>query len=284
MDKINYVTRQFSRAEKKRFEHYVVTRIWHLLNDLTIKFITQQYVVRPKGRALTDMFFPQLGIHIEVDETHHLNQQEQDKLRESDIVNATNHKIEKIDTSKGIELLNYEIDKVVEKIRLEKESTIDFKPWDIAAEQNPKRYIDKGYIKISDDVAFNHSYLAANCFGHNYQGFQKGGTLHPKDKNILIWFPKLYKKRGWNNSISDDENTITEISENLNIINPHIDTIKNGTVHTRIVFARVRSPLGDIMYRFKGEFKLDVEETNYTKGLIWKKVADEVTTYGYNCN
>ena len=91
MEKIEYIVKQLSRAEKKRFEHFVVTRIWHLLNDLTLKFITQQYVVRPFGRALTDMYFPQLGIHIEVDETHHLNQQEQDQLRQADIVNATNH-------------------------------------------------------------------------------------------------------------------------------------------------------------------------------------------------
>jgi len=40
--KLDYVTRQLARAERKRHEHYVVTRIWHLLDDLTVKFVTQQ--------------------------------------------------------------------------------------------------------------------------------------------------------------------------------------------------------------------------------------------------
>lgn len=282
MDKLNYITRQLSRAENKRFEHYVVTRIWHLINDLTIKFTTQQYVVRPTGRALTDMFFPQFGIHIEINERHHINQQEQDKLRELDIVNATNHTVETIDTSKGIEILNSRIDEVVSIIHSLKQNIIDFKPWNIEAEQNPRTYIDKGYMEIADDVAFKNSYLAANCFGHNYKGFQKGGTNHPREENKVIWFPKLYENNGWKNSISENEETIIEISENLNIIKPHIDSIKNGKEHNRIVFARVKSPLGDIMYRFKGEFKLDLEASTYQNGLIWKKISNRVTTYGHN--
>lgn len=92
-DKLDYITRQLSRASKKRFEHYVINRIWHLLDDLSIKFITQQYVVRPNGRALTDMFFPQFGLHIEVDEPYHLSKKEQDRLRQSDIINATGHTV-----------------------------------------------------------------------------------------------------------------------------------------------------------------------------------------------
>lgn len=284
MDKLNYVTRQFSKAENKRFEHYVVTRIWHLLNDLTIKFTIQQYVIRPKGRALTDMYFPQLGIHIEVDEIHHLNQLEQDQLREADIVNATNHKVERIDTSTGIENLNNKIDEVVNIIRVAKQNIRDFKPWNIEAEQNPQTYIDNGYIDITDDVAFKNSYLAANCFGHNYTGYQRGGTNHPRETNKRIWFPKLYPNDGWNNSISDDENTITEICHNADIVRTHIDNIKNGVEHIRIVFARVKSPLGEVMYRFKGEFELDLQATTYENGLIWKKISDRVKTYGYNAN
>ena len=93
MNKLEFISRQFSKAEKKRFEHYVVTRIWHSLDDLSIKFVTQQYVSRPDSRALTDMFFPQLQIHIEIDEGHHKKQIEWDKLREVDIINATGHEV-----------------------------------------------------------------------------------------------------------------------------------------------------------------------------------------------
>lgn len=43
-NQLEYIARQFSKAQKKVFEHYVVTRIWHQLNDVEIKFVTQQYV------------------------------------------------------------------------------------------------------------------------------------------------------------------------------------------------------------------------------------------------
>lgn len=53
-----------------------------------------------EGRAMTDMYFPQFGIHVEVDEGHHKAQIEADKLREADIVDATGHQIFRIDVTK----------------------------------------------------------------------------------------------------------------------------------------------------------------------------------------
>jgi hypothetical protein len=105
MDKLEFIARQLSRANTKRYELYVVTRIWHLLNDLSIKFITQQHVTRPTGRALTDMFFPQLQVHIEIKEGYHLGERqvELDNLREVDIINATGHEVICVDVTKGIE-------------------------------------------------------------------------------------------------------------------------------------------------------------------------------------
>lgn len=71
-----------------------------MINDLDIKFITQQHVTRAEGRALTDLFFPQLALHIEVDESHHEYNIDNDKVREADIVNATGHKFERINVKK----------------------------------------------------------------------------------------------------------------------------------------------------------------------------------------
>ena len=103
MDKLEFITRQLAKAQNKKYEHYVVHRIHTLLNDLRVKFVTQQFVSRPEGRALTDMFFPQLEIHIEVDEGFHKNQIEYDRLREADIINATGHQILRVDVTKDIE-------------------------------------------------------------------------------------------------------------------------------------------------------------------------------------
>lgn len=58
MTKLEYIVKQISKTNKKNYENHVVARIWHGLNCLDIKFTTQQYVKRPEGYALADMFFP----------------------------------------------------------------------------------------------------------------------------------------------------------------------------------------------------------------------------------
>ena len=281
MDKLEYIARQISRARKKRYEHYVVTRIWHLLNDLTIKFVTQQYVRRPNGKALTDMFFPQLQIHIEIDEGHHKNQIDWDKLRQQDIINATGHEVLRVDVTKDIKTVNERIDDIIQKLRNKKNSLNNFKPWDIDAETNPKTYIDKGFIDLSDDCSFRTMVDAANCFGNciKPKGIWRGGAKHPNEEGKIIWFPKLYSNKEWNNSISTDERIITEISAESNKIQAHIDSVLNSKIYNRIVFARVKGPLGDIMYRFKGEYKLNLKKSNQNNGLIWERILEKVSTY-----
>ncbi|AFI93898.1 hypothetical protein ABTJ_00229 [Acinetobacter baumannii MDR-TJ] len=54
-DLTDYVIRQLGRTKNKRYEAYVVSRIIHLLNDFTLKFVTQQFVrLSNKKIALTD--------------------------------------------------------------------------------------------------------------------------------------------------------------------------------------------------------------------------------------
>ena len=281
MNKLEFICRQFLRAENKTFEHYVVTRIWHLLNDTDFKFITQQYVNRPEGSALTDMYFPQLHWHIEIDEGHHKKQIKSDKIREADIINATGHKIFRVDVTQAIEILNSTIDDIVSQIKIAKKNTVDFKPWDFEAEQNPETYISRGYIHLKDDVAFRTMVDAANCFGNNYKpnGIWAGKAKHSKEEGKFIWFPKLYKNGKWDNRISPDENIITEKCLDKKNIQSHIQKAIRDSHIKRIVFARIKSPLGDIMYRFKGEYELDLERTNATNGTVLKRTTERVKTY-----
>ena len=113
MNKKEHIIKQLGRTKNKKYEAYVVHRIFHLLNDLDIEFETQQYVKRPNGMALTDMYFPQLSLHIEVDEEYHRDNIEDDKVRKADIVNATNHKLWRVDVSKALEDINSEINEIV---------------------------------------------------------------------------------------------------------------------------------------------------------------------------
>ncbi len=279
MTKLEFISRQLAKAENKRYEHYVVTRIWHLLNDTRIKPVTQQFITRPSGRALTDMYFPQLEMHVEIDEGHHKKQIEADKLREADIINATGHTIFRIDVTKDIEEINSEIDKIISIMKNKVENSSDFKAWDLEAEQSPQTYIERGYIDLKDDVAFRKMSDTASCFGKKYIGLQQSYISHPTEPKKKLWFPKLYKNNEWNNQISNDESTIISTSELPEKVRENVDKIVAEKNESVIVFPRVKSPLGDLMFRFKGEYKLDLEASNYKDGLIYRRIATRVKTY-----
>jgi len=282
MDKKEYILRQLARTKGKKYEAYVVYRIMTILNDLALKFVTQQYVSRPEGRALTDLFFPQLGLHIEVDEGQHFTEQniEADKIREADIVNATGHEILRVDVTKDIELINNRIDEIVMRVTQLKASNT-FVPWSIEAEFDSDTYIKKGYIDVSDNVAFKTIKDACNCFGHKYTGYQRASAPHP-DFDTVIWFPKLFPNGEWENNISFDEEVITEKNVNLEKAREHVISHisnKEKHKHKRIVFAKVKGNLGDILYRFRGIYELCINESNEVTGLVWKRIGKRVETF-----
>ncbi|GAB4093555.1 hypothetical protein GCM10028786_24820 [Flaviaesturariibacter terrae] len=251
-----------------------------MLDDLTIKPVTQQYISRPGGHALSDLYFPQLGIHVEVDEAHHKNSVELDSIREADIVNATGHKIYRIDASQPIESIHQQTDLIVSAIRQKKAETSNFRSWNIEEEFDPRTWIKKGSIEISDQCAFKTKVQAVNCFGHSYKakGARPGGINHPFEKDKLIWFPKLYKNDEWDNSISPDESFIVERPLKRDP-QEHIDKVFKSGILKRIVFAQVESTFGDVMYRFRGLYKLDKIQSSASNGLWWLREAESVRTY-----
>jgi len=286
MNRTEYILKQLAKTNKKNYENYVITRIWNLLNDLNIKIVTQQHVTRPSvGRALTDLYFPQINLHIEVDEGQHFKKGEKvtaDIIREADIINATGHKLERIKVSEGgydidISDINKRIDDVVEIIKTEF-NTKNPPAWDIAAEYNPQTYIEKGKMSADENVAFRTIADACNCFGNSYKRVQKCHFKHPYEDRYL-WFPKLYANGDWNNNISDDENVITfnKVSGQESWFKENI--VKENKNKEVLVFAHYRSNLGDVMYRFKGVYKVAIEESIRSGFEILKRTSREVNTY-----
>lgn len=307
-DLTDYVIRQLGRTKNKRYEAYVVSRIIHLLNDFTLKFVTQQFVrLSNKKIALTDLYFPQLGIHIEVDEGHHflknskieyslnltdepiysISQTESDAMREEDIISITGHKIFRVNVYKNqegepqnLESIHQQIDKIIEEIKVAKNKKIEafkFKEWNIETEYNPQTYIDLGSISLADNVVLKTTKDVCNCFGYNYKNYQRGGALHPYEEDTLIWFPRLYENKDWVNTISPDGLTITEKSTDEAITFKKLEEWKNGP-QKRIVFARVKDNLNSrAMYRFMGLYEF--QEADLKDGVVWKRVACEVKTY-----
>ena len=79
------------------------------------------------------------------------------------------------------------------------------------------------------------------------------------DGKRTLWFPKLFKNKDWNNSISKDENWIEEIPISFSKGKDHLNKILSSeSKQNRIVFAKVKDNLGFINYKFKGYYQLDV--------------------------
>jgi hypothetical protein len=307
-DSTDYVIRQLGRTKNKRYEAYVVNRIIHLLNDFTLKFVTQQFVrLSNKKIALTDLYFPQLGIHVEVDEGHHflknskidysstptdeiiysISQTESDAMREEDIINITGHKVFRVNVFKNkegepqnLDNIHQQIDRIIEEIKSAKNNLVEastFKEWNIETEYSPQTYIDLGSINLVDNVVLKTTKDVCNCFGHSYKNYQRGGANHPYEDETLIWFPRLYENNEWINAITADGLTITEKSKNEDITHKKLEEWKNGP-QQRIVFARVKDNLTSrAMYRFMGLYLFQYADLN--NGAVWKRISNSVKTY-----
>lgn len=74
---LDYMERLFYKMKFKKTESYVIHRIWDKLDDTRIRFEIQQPIKLPNGKTvLADLYLPQLGIFIEVNEPYHESQQQ----------------------------------------------------------------------------------------------------------------------------------------------------------------------------------------------------------------
>jgi hypothetical protein len=218
MNKTEYTLRSFRKIQHKPWELFIISGIIHGIKDTEIQFITQQYVRRPNGSyALTDLFFPQFSLHLEIDESHHCHSENKivDDVRERDIIDITNHSIFRIKTyhevadgqciEKSLEHILDDIHNFVKIIISKKSEMINsgsFAPWDIDNMYAPMTFIRKGYIDVADNVAFRYQVDALQCFGFNGLGWQRGEWNIPDGTNDSVWFPRLYRHGEWTNTKS----------------------------------------------------------------------------------
>ena len=289
IDKFDYITRSLSKIKHKRWELYVVSRVIHLLDDIEIEFVCQQLVRKPDGkRYLTDLFFPQFGLYLEVDEEGHFNEKavDVDSFRQADIWEIASLREERIAVYDGdrkryrsILDVNQDIGNFVLKLRGEKLAQIregKFIPWDISERYSPEKHILKGFIDVNENVAVRRHVDAISLFGVNYKGWQKG-WWNIKGTNKAIWFPRLYKTKTWTNLLSDDGKIITEAKSDGSLID---DYEFSGQI--RVVFGRYRNALGETVYKYVGEF---LEDTNLStrRKHIFLKVADRTNLRIQDC-
>lgn len=211
--KLDYITRLFRKISNKRFEAYVIQRIWDLLNDNRIRFVTQQYFRRDEAGkyALTDLYLPQINMIIEIDEGQHIANEYQDALRSEDIMQiklVEGVHIERIalcdkNTLKAFTMdeVHQQIDAVVKKIKdAVAQMGNEFQPWENDL-WTPEYYKRKGCFRVADDDYIKSIDDAAAVFDTKakHRGFLRAAGFDVPDKdNVIVWCPAKNNKQ-WSN-------------------------------------------------------------------------------------
>lgn len=294
MKKSEYIRRSLTKISRKSWEYFIVSRVLHRLDDLEIEFITQQLVRLADGRrALTDLYFPQFNLHLEVDEPFHKNNHIADNLRQRDIVAVTEHDIVRITVSDDtdIDVICSETEAFINKLKGLKRDQVAadiFQPWNFEDRYLSGPVIARGYLDIDDKVAFRRQDEAMRCFGFTGKGWQKGGWVIPDGSTDWLWFPRLYPHDDrWSNEMSADGQTISQrgLTEEAKATNMRALEKERARTKDRsvIVFAKAQDSLGASLLRYVGTFRMD-RETSSSEALIFRRIAAREKTRCKRCS
>ncbi|MEK4533077.1 AbaSI family restriction endonuclease [Solibacillus sp. FSL K6-1554] len=283
MKKYNFIKKQLSKTNKKNDENYVVSRIWHLLNNPDVKMITQQYIVRDvetKTYALADIYFPQINMIIEIDEPYHLTEEMvlSDSMRQHDIVQAIECEVIRIKVINDLQEMNERIDSVVLHIR-QRFETMDYKVWDVEQEYNPMTYVHRGYLDATEHLAFKTVKDCCNCFGAGYKGLQGSGAKHKFQEAIDIKALKFYPNASWDNELNADEQFFTEYHTDLEFNTAYMKKRLYELRQEIALFAHVRSEFGGFEYVFKGWYKVNQKRTLELGKVCYERLSTIMPMY-----
>lgn len=308
MDKLTYLAKTLSRTNRKDYENFVINAIWNKLDRDDIQPVSQQYVRGSKGAGyLIDLYFPQLNIGIEVDEKHHIFQQEQDKRREADIskilsvdqiiagIDRGSYEAKHIPTHDGNGPLDYGVvmhyvDEVVSALKDkidELEAHGDLRPW------NPELtakdlLLDKTRIDVKDKVIFRRMVDACNLlFDSQYDGLQRSfitprGEFYAKYYGeYMVWFPTISvdapNAYGHKNILKLNGEELHELDKDCSM--PMSESTQ------RVIIPHVYDPiLGTSGYRFMGVFELregdPFVEDGKERYRVWKRKKESFDILG----
>lgn len=289
--RLQYISTLLSKISHKRLEHYVISRIWHLLNDIEIEMVAQQYIQSnmDKNKSkhfLTDVYFPQIDVHIEINEPFHYKTDDKinfDITRNYHIKSHSKN-IFIIDCTKDIESIHRKIDDIVSQIKkmidLQKNNGT-FVAWQLNKFSNPSYWREQGKISDTDKVWFGKIEEICELFGADFQktkrGYlRKGSVHHPVNKELMIWWPDDGgKKDAWQNENIENGNIILERHSKTDKNKSHIDFFSER-IETRAVFYRKRDILGFDFYRFIGVFQNDKTHNYVSNAVVWRKISNKL--------
>lgn len=281
--KKEYLIKTLSRTKRKDYENYVIGAIWHRLNNLEIKPVSQQYVKRSDGKyALLDLYFPQLNVGIECDEAYHEKNKEPDKIREVNLEQAlsalqTGKEFTLIRINANTDVVEFEkqINNAVEIIK-DLYEKYGFPRWS-DEKSSIQKVLEEGQLSFRENLQFSKIVDIAKCFGKNYKAMQASTFFI--DNNTVIWCPKLAVEingnlkapsaAGWLNILSEQWDTITTLVPDDK---EHLEKFRNPNLKN-LVFAQSKNTLGQVMYRFLGVYVFEKSEDN-NKQIIYKRVSE----------
>ena len=274
MNKSEYILRSLAKISRKRWEYFIISRIIHQLNDYSIEFVTQQLVKRPDGsRALTDLFFPQFGLHLEIDEPFHAGNVASDAMRERDVVAVTGHDVSRIrvqndqGVEKSLEDICADVDSFVDLVRKAKTKQVaksTFVPWDFALRYLAEPVIERGYLDVKDNVTFKLQIEALKCFGFKGKGYQRGAWNIKDGTGDWVWFPRLYEHFIWINEMTADGQHIYQRANNDEARKQNkssLEGLQNTQESNVIVFAKAKDSLGANLLRYVGTFRVNRDQS-----------------------
>jgi len=91
-----YLLEQVNKLKGKKYELAIITPLLFDADLLIIKPFAQYYIRPNDDHFFIDLYYPDLGIAIEIDEEHHKRQIDQDAVRERDILDCINCDFERI--------------------------------------------------------------------------------------------------------------------------------------------------------------------------------------------
>jgi len=131
--------------------------------------------------------------------------------------------------------------------------------------------IARGSLSIKDHIPFNTHVQVAQLFGQNLKGHQRA-TIR-LDDFTEVWFPKMYKNNDWENSLSEDGETITMIPVPDGA---YADVMESKHLREYVLtFGHMKSRPGPNYYAFLGVFKGEPEFSDNTK-WVHRRVADTI--------
>lgn len=279
--KLEYMTRLFAKISKKKTETYVISRIWHQLNDDRVKFVVQQYIRRAQDKyALVDLYLPQLGIFIEINEPYHKDEngvlKEIDKIRNEEISQVTHSELIVKDCDNSIENIHFKISEVVQEIeRAIIEKGDKFIPWDGGSSLSVEYHRKKGYLKVDEseyvrtiDEAF--AILGAKA---KHRGFLRvaGASISNKE-NEIVWCPNSVH-RIWCNELSENGLEIREYNKDEQVRKEHVE--RHISINQKqVTFFREEDELGFHFYRFVGVFELNKNKSVKENKCVWERTSD----------